>query len=313
MTQKKKKSSAASHLIDSVMDDLQNVGEGSISINSNEPVDGLSDNSYDPIEHIDLQVSDPDKTMALASSSARSAKSSQRVANEVESEPEVKTSFGVARVATPRASASPSLGSLDQHLQQAENLSLAQTRILELEKQLDEVRAENDQLNSSLDVARSRLEEMTAKLSNFEKNRLESKEQAAIEQAILRENIQARDYQVDRLNQKVEELESRLQMDMKKVRVRERELENRLELSKAEKNALVRSKDETILDLKRKTEQLNSELSDSLSRSQDLIQKIESNQEQFSRTVRALRLALTNLEAHENTSSLSLSQLKKAD
>jgi DNA repair exonuclease SbcCD ATPase subunit len=309
MTQKKKKSSAVSHLIDSVMDDLQNVGEGSISINGTHAVDSQSqDDSVD--DPIDLQTSDPEKTMALP---AKPNHAAARANPEPDSDPEVKTSFGIAKAATPRSSASPSHSHLDQHLQQAENLSLAQKRILELERQLDEVRAENDQLNSSLDVARSRLEEATKKLNTYEKNKIEAKEQAAIEQAILRENLESRDYQVDRLKQKVEELESRLQSDMKKVRVRERELENRLELSKAEKNALVRTKDEAILDLKRKTEQLSSELSESLSRSQDLLLKIEANQEQFSRTVRALRLALTNLEAHENTSSLNLSQLKKAD
>ena len=100
---------------------------------------------------------------------------------------------------------------------------------------------------------------------------------------------------------------------MKKVRVRERELENRLELSKMEKVALVRTKDESILELKRKIDLMSVELDNYKTKCIELNQKIESNQEQFSRTVRALRLALTNLEANEHTLSITLAPLKKAE
>ena len=45
----------------------------------------------------------------------------------------------------------------------------------------------------------------------------------------------------------------------------------------------------------------------------ELNQKIEANQEQFARTVRALRIALTNLEVNENTSSITIAPFKKAE
>ena len=93
--------------------------------------------------------------------------------------------------------------------------------------------------------------------------------------------------------------ETRLKNDFKKIRVKERELENRLELARAEKAALLRSKDEYILDLKRKIDQLQSELDNYRSKVLELNKNLDSNQEQFKRTVRALRLALTNLEHKE--------------
>ena len=290
------------------MDDLKEVGEVSHSSQKIESSSEMSESSspVDPEKTVAVSLAGRSQLVSTISSPTSSKTLPPEGPSVVESVPEVKVSYGVKR-----AAASP--GSVEHHLKQADNLSLAQSRILDLEKQLDAVRLENDQLTSSMDVARTRLEDNSKKLAQLEKAKLEIKEQAAIEQAIYRENIQARDYQIDRLKQKIEELEVRLNMDMKKIRVRERELENRLELSKAEKNALVRSKDDHILDLKRKSEQMTSELSEANAKIQDLLQKIESNQDQFARTVRALRLALTNLEAHEETSSVNLTHIKKAE
>ncbi len=329
MTQKRKKVTPADHLIDSLMDDLKDVGETSHSSNKFQADSSAEDLFAEPEPSAQSGVKqspsslDPEKTIALphksesagshnsaASSSVTQPLSSTREPSaESHEPPPVKVSYGAKRA----SSTSSNHGSVEHHLKQAENLGLAQARILDLEKQLDAVRLENDQLTSSMDVARSRLEETTKKINHFERSRAEAKEQAAIEQAMHRENLQARDYQIDRLKQKIEELEGRLNMDMKKIRVRERELENRLELSKAEKNALVRSKDDHILELKRKTEQMASELSDANAKAQELMQKIESNQDQFARTVRALRLALSNLEAHEETSSVNFTNIKKAE
>ena len=79
------------------------------------------------------------------------------------------------------------------------------------------------------------------------------------------------------------------------------------------KTALIRSKDETILELKRRSEILEGDIESFQHKILELNQRIESNQEQFGRTVRALRIALTNLEVNENTSSITLAPLKKAD
>ena len=81
-----------------------------------------------------------------------------------------------------------------------------------------------------------------------------------------------------------------------------------------EKNALVRAKDETILELKRKIEHFESEVENYKSKVVELNERLEANQEQFSRTVRALRLALTNLEVSEGTgNSITLAPLKKVE
>ncbi len=193
----------------------------------------------------------------------------------------------------------------DAQLVQAENLKLAQSRIIELEKELEKLRKENELLSSAGEMTKQKLEEATGRIHQFEKQKSDRQTQFENEVRIFKDGLSQKDYENQKLRLKVEELEGRISADLRKIRVRERELENRLELLKAEKTALVRSKDETILDLKRKIDSVQVEIENYKSKVIELNQKIESNQEQFNRTIRTLRLALTNLEVNDPTISSS--------
>ncbi len=201
----------------------------------------------------------------------------------------------------------------DLQIQQASQFKLAQQRILDLETELENLKIEKDKLIISADVAKSTNEELNEKLKILEKSKQEIRDQSVVEISTIRENLQLKEFEVSKLKIKLEELELQLSADYKKIRVRERELENRLELMKVEKNALIKSKDETILNIKRNSDQLESELKSSQQKCAELNQKIEMNQEQFSRTVRALRLALSNLENTENSNTITLTPIKKVD
>ncbi|MNL26897.1 hypothetical protein D3C87_1484570 [compost metagenome] len=156
---------------------------------------------------------------------------------------------------------------------------------------------------------RSRTDDLSVRISSLEKEKQEAHESAQSEMLILKGNLQYKESEVAKARLKVDELETRLKSDFKKIRVRERELENRLELLRAEKSALVRSKDEYILDQKRKIDQLSMELDNYRKKCLELNKALDANQDQFKRTERALRLALTNLEASED----SPVPLKKAE
>lgn len=211
------------------------------------------------------------------------------------------------------AKAPPRGTPFDAHLIQAENMKLAQTRILELEKEIEKLRSENEMLTNAGNLAQEKIEDLMQRLQNLERIRLEMKDQNESELRLFRDGIASKDAELNRLLRKVEELETRLSSDLKRVRVRERELENRLELSRVEKNALVRTKDESILELKRKLDSMTSEIENYRQRVLDLNQKLDANHDKLRRTVRALRLALTNLEVDENTSSITLAPIKKAE
>ena len=86
--------------------------------------------------------------------------------------------------------------------------------------------------------------------------------------------------------------------------MRERELENRLELLKVENSTLLKTKNETILDLKRSIDQLNLELETFRNKGQELNKKLENKQEALRRTVKTLRLALAMLEGSDDSIEL---------
>ncbi len=215
-----------------------------------------------------------------------------------------------APLAIPVAPVFPNSG---DRFQQAETLKIAQLKIIELEKEVENLRRENIILSSASEMAKHQSEDFRLKIQTLERAHFDLKENGESELKIFKDGLLKKDTEIHRLRSKIDELDNRLSNDLKKVRVRERELENRLELARMEKNALVRTKDENILDLKRRNETLESEIEKFQQTVLDLNEKIEGNQEQFSRTVRALRIALTNLEVSENTSSITLAPIKKAE
>ncbi len=224
-------------------------------------------------------------------------------------EPDAKVSIGQLRSAGGSSRPGSVFTSMDASLVQSENLKLAQQRILELEREVEKFRAENEELASAGEIIHSRVDEYAIRITALEKDKKELEESHHSEVLVLKGNLQYKETEVGKARIKIEELETRLKADFKKIRVKERELENRLELVRAEKSALVRSKDEYILDMKRKIDQLQSELDNYRGKVLELNKTLESNQDQFKRTVRALRLALSNLEVKEE----NLVPLKKAE
>lgn len=228
------------------------------------------------------------------------------------SESLVKVSHGAAKH-TQRQSMSGGGGGPELQLLQAENLKLAQTRIMELEKEVEKLRQENELLFAAGELGKRQNDEFAEKLGHLERERNEVRQQSEMELSIFRDSLQERERDLKKSKTRVQELEARLATDLKKIRVRERELENRLELSRMEKTTLLRAKDDTLLDLKRKIDFLNSELDQYKQKSAELAQKLDQGQDQMARTVRALRLALTNLEANGEAATTALAIIRKAE
>lgn len=275
------------------------------ALDATKPVMGGEDKTVSIQQDLNVSSSvvekvDADKTLAVEGFA------NARVGGRRTPDMDVKVSVGHFRGG--RGSANV-LTSMDASLAQAENLKLAQQRILDLEKEVEQLRGENEELASAGEIVRSRMDELAVRISNLEKEKTEQRESAQSEMLILKGNLQYKENEVAKARLKVDELETRLKSDFKKIRVRERELENRLELLRAEKTALVQSKDEYILEQKRKIDQLSQELDNYRRKCLELNKTIEANQEQVKRTERALRLALTNLEAKEE----NLVPLKKAE
>jgi hypothetical protein len=191
------------------------------------------------------------------------------------------------------------LNAIQLKLYEGDHLKIAQQRIEDLERELERLRIENEKLASAIDLFQKKSEENLAAKIEIEKKFNFNEQRFAEDRLNLKNHLEQRDDLNKELKEKVSDLEARLSIDIRKSRSRERELENRLELARLEKISFVGSKDEFILDLKRQVDQLNHELGNYRRKAAEMNQTIEANQEQFRRTVRALRLALTNLEVNE--------------
>lgn len=247
----------------------------------------------------DIDNGDGEKTVAVAGFSQRASE---------DYGDKVKVSVGQMR-GNAFSSGYAAWGSADSNLAQAENLRIAQDKILDLERENERLRSQNEELIAASEIVKERADLLTSQLHEFKGDRDSLENSFKDEMVILKSQITRKDAEIVKAQMKIEELESRMKFDLKKIRVRERELENRLELIRAEKNALVKTKDEQILDVRRKLDQVQLEVESYRQKCVELNKVIDTNQESFKRTTRALRLAMANLELQEENKP----PLKKVD
>lgn len=192
----------------------------------------------------------------------------------------------------------------------AHHLKIAQQRILTLEKEIDQLREENDLLSLAVQTGKVQLEDFSRKFKQIEQLRIDEQEQAQAELKVYQDNLNNKESERLELEAKISTLENAISKEIKQVRKRERELENRLEMSKLERAAILKSKDDSILGLKRKVEELQSEIKNYQNQYKLVNSKVDQQQSQLSRTVKALRLALAHLESSSEISSIPF---KKAE
>jgi DNA repair exonuclease SbcCD ATPase subunit len=233
----------------------------------------------------------------IAESVDRSASIDRAMATEIR--PGIKIPPSPKLSAVGGSSSAPT--SFEGALRQSESLRIAQTRITDLERELERVRRDNEALSTAGDTLRRRADELASKAENFEIQAREAGLRLDEEKKVLRGQLQSKDRENAEMRARVEEIEARLESNFKKIRVRERELEHRLEIVKIESSTLVTTKDKMLLDLKRQIDQLHQESDSAKSKSQELFSQYKEKQETIRRVVRALRIALTILEGDNET------------
>ena len=241
-------------------------------------------------ESLDNQSNDDERTIAVAGYNQKR--------KEEPLDDKVKISVGQVR-GNAFSTGYASWGSADSNLVQAENLKMAQEKILELERENEKLRQQNEDLISASEIVKERADLLNGQLLEFKNDREYLEQSFKNELSIVKKQLERKENELQKAVAKADDLDSKIKFDLKKIRVRERELENRLELVRAEKNALMKSKDEQILDLKRKLDQVQLEVESYRQKCVDLNKVIETNQDSFKRTTRALRLAMANLELQE--------------
>jgi DNA repair exonuclease SbcCD ATPase subunit len=275
--------------------------EDTLDINKTE----ISNPSEAPVRRGDIMPNNApaegdDKTMRLNEQSRTQnapGQTAQNPAQHSDADDKVRASvgrFGAFRSGGPATSTEAALA-------QSESLRIAQSRLLELEQEIERLRLQNEELAAAGETLRRRGDELMAKNQKREHDYQNAVETFEQEKQLLTASKEAMQRDAEALRRKNEELELRVTTNIQKIRVRERELENRLELVKMESAALIRSKDEMVLELKRNIDQLNMELNNYRSKNQELNRLTTDKQEMLRRTVKALRLALSMLEGEEDT------------
>jgi predicted nucleic acid-binding Zn-ribbon protein len=273
-------------------------------------VDDLAVEAMDPAHHDKTEISDPAQTHRTTGENedrtVRINSPQQAAQGQPAREDKVRASvgrFGAFRAGGPA-------NATEAALAQSESLRIAQQRLLEFEQEIERLRLQNEELAAAAETLRRRTDELTAGNQKRESDYKNAVSTFAQEKEILLESKDSLQREIAAQKQRNEELELRISTNIQKIRVRERELENRLELVKMESAALIRSKDEMILELKRNIDQLNLELTNYRNKNQELNRLTTDKQEMLRRTVKALRLALSMLEGEEDTQKAPLRKVK---
>ncbi len=205
-----------------------------------------------------------------------------------------KISYGdVYKMDSPSDNDSESVGGM---LKQSEHLRLAQEKINELENELEELRRDNDEIMSVADTFKALSEEYYEQMEKLKSDLIDSRETSQQENRILKETLQEKDKQLYELKQTNADLKSKVEANFKQIRKRERDLEYRLELVKAEEVTLLKTKDKTILELRRRIDKLDQEMEAYRDKNKEHYEKLQHQQQTVRAVVRALRIALTRLE-----------------
>jgi chromosome segregation ATPase len=194
-------------------------------------------------------------------------------------------------------------GGAEASLKQAESLRIADNRIRDLEEEIEGLRRENERLASAGDALRRRADELAARGETLESQARETAKARDEEARVFRSQFSAKEREAAEGRAKIEELEHRLSVKFNNIRVRERQLEHRLEIMKMENATLASAKDKMILDLRRQIDQLAHESENAKGKSQELFNQFRAKQDVVRRVVRALRLALTMLEGEDDSSN----------
>jgi hypothetical protein len=198
--------------------------------------------------------------------------------------------------------------------------------------------AEMERMQATISNLRSDREELLAKIQKLEEDTLiqnrqnltlraeldERKIELSImrkklndEITVLRDRIQLQDERKIILEEKNKNLLTELdkanqknKIDIKKVQMRERELEQKLELLKADTEVQIRNRDQKILELKRKIDTMEFDMESISMQEKRSVESRFELEDKLDKAIKTLKVAISTLE-EENDKSSVLDRIKK--
>ena len=174
-------------------------------------------------------------------------------------------------------------------------------RIQDLETTNKEIKQENLTLKAELDEKRIELS-VVQKRQVGDREDLREKLRLSEEKKILYEE------KLKRLEREYEKLEHRVHIDVEKVRKRERELENQLDLVTMDAQSQIKTRDSKIMDLKRKMDSLEFNVKTSANREQKNLEEKLRLEARMEKVMEQLRSSVRMLE-----DEVSVEDIKKIE
>ena len=188
--------------------------------------------------------------------------------------------------------------SLQQDFSRAkEQLDISEKKTSELDYQFKKMQEQQGDLIKKVDRLTLENEELRTQHAKA----LESRQQQIQTKS---DKLLMAERKADLAQKKYEELKERIARDIKHIRVREKELEAKLEIVKRDSETLLASKDKKLLEFRRKMDALEYEIESFREKEKALRDKVHFWKDRMDRVARALKLGSSLLEDEEDLSSL---------
>jgi chromosome segregation ATPase len=172
-----------------------------------------------------------------------------------------------------------------------------------MEQKLLMLQEENKKQQTIIKTQRAELEEYTERLGKVEHEGKKLKAELSNADSNARMNLEAQlnraaiiEEKYDKLAKHHEEMKAKVRRDIRKIRIREKELSNKLEMMKNDSETLLTAKDKKILQLKQQIDNLEFEIETLKEKAENLQELARENEEKAERVVKALRLSTSLLE-----------------
>ncbi len=169
----------------------------------------------------------------------------------------------------------------------------------ELTRQIEEMRESAHSEKRDHEGLRAQLDESRIELEVVRKRAAKQSEEMRYRLALSEDKSRALEEKTRRLELENEKLRGKANIDVSRVRARERELENKLELLKADTETQIRNRDHKILELKRKIDTLEFDIESIQMKEQKTVDSNFAMEERMERVINTLRRAIGELESEE--------------
>ncbi len=165
--------------------------------------------------------------------------------------------------------------------------------LLQKIKEMEGVEHEQRQENLSL---KAELDDKRIEVSLLKKRHIEDVQNLKYESSLLLDKKNYLEEKIKHYSEEFNKLNQRVKIDYKKVQMREKELENQLELLQSDAQLQIKNREEKILELKRKIDALEFDLENLSGREQQFRESQYLLEDKFTKVMATLRMAMGVLD-----------------